>query len=223
VEAPRDLAGRRVGLSSYQTTLCVLAKGDLAHEYGVSWKEVRWVVGNADTVEIDLPPDVMVERAPQGSDLGSLLAEGDLAALLVSRLPRSFAEGDASVGRLFPDARSEERAYFARNGFFPIMHLIVFRDDVLRREPWLADGLMQAFARAHAICQRHWEDPNWSRLAWGRQLVEDERAAFGRDPWENGVAANRANLERFIGYSHEQGLIRTTMSVESLFAPPVLA
>jgi 4,5-dihydroxyphthalate decarboxylase len=103
------------------------------------------------------------------------------------------------------------------------MHLVAFRDEVLEREPWLAGAVMQAFESAHAICQRHWEDPNWSRLAWGRQLVEDERAAFGRDPWENGVVANRSNLERFIGYAHEQGLIQTPMPVDSLFAPSVLA
>jgi 4,5-dihydroxyphthalate decarboxylase len=126
------------------------------------------------------------------------------------------------VARLFRDPRKEEQDYFARNGFFPIMHVVAFRSDVLEQQPWLAAALMQAFARAHAICQRHWEDPNWSRLAWGRQLVEEERAAFGRDPWENGVAANRANLERFIGYSHEQGLIRTGMTVESLFAASTL-
>jgi 4,5-dihydroxyphthalate decarboxylase len=223
VESPRDLAGRWVGLSSHQTTLCVLAKGDLAHEYGLPWKAVRWVVGNADTVEIDLPTDVMVERAPKGADLGMMLAEGDLAGLLVSRLPHSFAAGDPRVGRLFADSRAEEQAYFARNGSFPIMHLVAFRNDVLDQEPWLAGGVMDAFGRAHAICQRHWEDPNWSRLAWGRQLVEDERAAFGRDPWENGVVANRANLERFVGYSHEQGLIQKPMPVESLFAASVLA
>jgi 4,5-dihydroxyphthalate decarboxylase len=171
VESPRDLAGRRVGLSSYQTTLCVLAKGDLAHEYGLAWKEVRWVIGNADTVQIDLPRDVSVEQAPKGSDLGSLLAEGELAALLVSRLPGAFAQGDPRVARLFHDPREEEQAYFARNGFFPIMHVVAFRDDALEQQPWLASALMEAFGRAHAICQRHWEDPNWSRLAWGRQLV----------------------------------------------------
>ena len=37
------LVGRRVGLSSYQTTLSVLAKGDLEREYGVPWREIIWV------------------------------------------------------------------------------------------------------------------------------------------------------------------------------------
>ncbi len=223
IESPLDLVGRRVGLASYQTTLCVQAKGDLHHEYGVPWKEVHWVTGNADAVVVDLPREISVERAPAGVDLGAMLARGELAALFVSRLPRSFAEGDRRVGRLFHDPRAEERAYFARNGFFPIMHLLVFRDEVLNSNPWLGPAAMDAFARAHAICLRHWEDPNWSRLAWGRHLAEEERAAFGCDPWVSGVAANRANLERFIAYSHEQGLIGTRMTVESLFDPTVLA
>lgn len=219
IESPLDLVGRRVGLGSYQTTLCVQAKGDLHHEYGVPWKKVRWVTGGADAVEVELPKDLLVERAPAGADLGAMLARGELAALFVSRLPRSFAEGDRRVGRLFPDPRAEEHAYFERNGFFPIMHLLVFRDEVLKANPWLGPAVMDAFARAHAICMRHWEDPNWSRLAWGRQLAEEERAAFGGDPWVSGVAANRVNLERFIAYSQEQGLIRTRMTVESLFEP----
>jgi 4,5-dihydroxyphthalate decarboxylase len=36
VRRVQDLVGKRVGIQSYQTTLTVLAKGDLAHEYGVA-------------------------------------------------------------------------------------------------------------------------------------------------------------------------------------------
>jgi 4,5-dihydroxyphthalate decarboxylase len=35
ITEPRDLIGKRVGLRSFQTTLSVLAKGDLQHDYGV--------------------------------------------------------------------------------------------------------------------------------------------------------------------------------------------
>src|SRR5919202_2501260 len=56
IAAPADLVGRRVGLSSYQTTLSVLAKGDLAHEYGVRWKEITWVMATDEAVTFDAPP-----------------------------------------------------------------------------------------------------------------------------------------------------------------------
>ena len=36
IDEPRDLIGKRVAVWSFQTTLCVLAKGDLKSEYGVA-------------------------------------------------------------------------------------------------------------------------------------------------------------------------------------------
>ena len=222
IESPQDLVGRRVGLSSYQTTLCVLAKGDLHHEYGVPWKEIRWVVGREQAVEADLPADLKLDVVPRGANLSDMLAQGDIAALLVSRTPRCFLDRDARVARLFSQPRDEEAAYFRRNGFFPIMHVLTFKDETLREHPWLGAAFLDAFNRALIECGRHWEDPNWSRLAWGQQYLDEEIALMGRDPWANGVKANRANIERFVEYSHEQGLISRRLRLEELFAPPTL-
>jgi 4,5-dihydroxyphthalate decarboxylase len=47
ITEPRDLIGKRVGLRSFQTTLSVLAKGDLQHEYGVPLDQVIWVTSAA--------------------------------------------------------------------------------------------------------------------------------------------------------------------------------
>jgi len=76
VDSPHDLVGRRVGLSSYQTTLSVLAKGDLQQEYNVPWKEIRWVASGGELIEVDLPPDVRLETLSRETDLGQLLAAG---------------------------------------------------------------------------------------------------------------------------------------------------
>ncbi len=37
-----------------------------------------------------------------------------------------------------------------------------------------------------------------------------------------GVAANRANLECFLGYAYDQGLIGAPLAVDDLFHPSVL-
>jgi 4,5-dihydroxyphthalate decarboxylase len=42
---------------------------------------------------------------------------------------------------------------------------------------------------------------------------------LGPDPWPYGLEKNRANLERFVGYSLDQGLMAKKMAVEELFLP----
>ena len=77
--------------------------------------------------------------------------------------------------------------------------------------------LMQAFESAQRIADGYIDDPGWSRLAWTKYTRESEAAALGIRLWPLGVAANRANLERFIGYSHDQGIIERRVAVEELF------
>ena len=76
---------------------------------------------------------------------------------------------------------------------------------------------MDGFEQAKRQWSHYMDDPNWSRLTWGRHYLEEERRVLGPDPWPTGVAANRANLERFIGYEVEQGLIPGPLAVEDLF------
>ena len=111
----------------------------------------------------------------------------------------------------------EEAAYFARNGYYPIMHVVALKEEVLERDPWVAVSLFAAFEESKKVWSAYYDDPNWSRLAWGLQWLEEERRLLGPDPWPHGVAANRANLERFIEYEHKQGLISAPLSVDDLF------
>ena len=67
------------------------------------------------------------------------------------------------------------------------------------------------------IADSYIDDPGWSRLAWTKYTRENEAAALGARLWPLGVAANRANLERFISYSYEQGIIEHRIAVDELF------
>ncbi len=102
------------------------------------------------------------------------------------------------------------------------MHVVAFKDEVLQKNPWAARSVLEAFEKAQESCKRYYEDPNWSRLAWGRLLFEEEQSLFGKDPWPDGVKQNRTNLERFMGYSLDQGLLDKQLAVEELFAESVL-
>ncbi len=222
IRSPHDLIGRKVGLSTFQTTLSVLAKGDLQTEYNVPWREIRWSVNREETVSFTPPPGVTIERIPPGKKIGAMLEEGEIDALFVPHPPQEVVRGSTKIGRLFADPQGEELCYFKKNGFYPIMHVVAFTNEVLEKHSEAARSVMAAFEKAREICAHYYDDPNWSRLAWGRHLVEEERRLLGEDPWPSGVKRNRANLERFIGYSLDQGLIGKRLTVEELFAETTL-
>src|SRR6476660_1794652 len=50
INSPLDLIGKRVGLSTFQTTLSVLAKVDLQSEYNVAWRKMDWIVWKEEAV-----------------------------------------------------------------------------------------------------------------------------------------------------------------------------
>lgn len=223
IRSPQDLIGRKVGLSTFQTTLSVLAKGDLQAEYNVPWRKMDWVVAKEEAVPFKPQEEVHIELVAAGKKIGAMLEQGEISALMVPHPPQQALKGSPKIRRLFTDPKQEEIKYFQKNGYYPIMHVVAFKDEVLATSPWLAQSVMAAFEKAKEASVRYYDDPNWSRLIWGRHLFEEERKVFGEDPWPYGVKKNRANLERFIGYSLDQGLVEKKLEVNELFAATTLS
>jgi 4,5-dihydroxyphthalate decarboxylase len=222
ISSPKDLVGKKVGLSTFQTTLSVLAKGDLESEYDVPWRALEWYISKDEAVPIKPVEGVSLQLLKPGQKIGVMLEQGEIDALMVPHPPQEALRGGGNIRRLFADPKGEEARYFRKNGFYPIMHVIAFKDAVLARNPELAESVTSAFDRAKEACMEYYDDPNWSRFIWGRHLFEEEREIFGADPWPNGIKKNRANLQRFIGYSLDQGLLERSLTVEELFAESTL-
>ena len=217
IAKPSDLEGRTVGLQSFQTTLAVLAKGDLATEHGVSLENIKWRVGNIDTVEIDNNPKFDITPIATEKKLPEMLCTGEIDALFYSRLPDVSEDQADQFQRLFKDPKTVEADYIKRNGYWPIMHILALKNMAVDSHPNLPSDLMNTFADAGRISETYLADPNWTQLPWAKYTAEEEEAAFGRTLWTNGVAANRRNLERFISYCLNQGLIDAKLTVEDLF------
>lgn len=222
IDSPQDLIGRKVGLSTFQVTLSVLAKGDLQTEYNVPWRKINWILAKEEAVPIKPIDGVNMILAAPGKKMGPMLENGEIDALMIPHPPAEILRGSKNIRRLFVDAKSEEIKYFRKNGYYPIMHLVAFKEEVLAKNPWLAQSVTAVFEQAKEACTHYYDDPNWSRFVWGRHLYEEEREIFGTDPWPQGVAQNRANLERFMEYSLDQGLMEKKLAVEELFAPATL-
>jgi 4,5-dihydroxyphthalate decarboxylase len=219
---PRDLIGKKVALSAFQTTLSLLARGDLKEFYDTPWEQIHWLLTSPEKIKIRTKPGVKVDYIGNRQGLGEALARGEVDAFFLPHPPKSVSIGQARARRLFENPRKEELNYFLKAGDFPIMHVMAIRTDLVEARPGLARAIYDMFEAARAITQSYYEDPNWSLLAWGLQDLEEERAALGRDPWENGFRRNRATLERFIRYAHDQELIQAPFDPAVLFAPETL-
>jgi len=222
IKSPRDLIGKKVGLSTFQTTLSVLAKGDLQSEYDVPWWEIDWYISKDEAIPLRPIEGVKMQLLNPGQKIGAMLERGELDALMLPHPPKEALRGGGNIRRLFPDPKTEETKYFRKNGYYPIMHVIAFKDEVLAKDASLAASVMAAFDRAKENCMEYYDDPNWSRFVWGRHLFEEERQVFGTDPWPHGIKKNRANLECFIGYSLDQQLVDKNLEVKELFAESTL-
>src|SRR6476659_10435569 len=73
IESPQDLIGKRVGLSTFQTTLSVLAKGDLQEEYGVPWREIDWYISKDEAVPLKPIAGVKMQLVKPGQRMGAML------------------------------------------------------------------------------------------------------------------------------------------------------
>ena len=219
IQAPQDLIGKKVGLHSFQNTLATLAKGDLQSEFDVPWRRIHWILSKKDNIPFEPESGVKIEQLSPTAKVGDMLESGEISAMMTPHPPKPVLRGSKKIRRLFAEPKAEDLRYYKKNGFFPIMHVVAFKDDVLKKYPGAAQSLFKAFGEAKRLCREFYADPNWSWLAWGRQAFEEEEKLLGPDPWPYGLEKNRANLERFVGYSLDQGLMTKKMALEELFLP----
>lgn len=210
IRQPSDLRGKVVGVPEYPMTAAMWIRGMLQDEYGVTVDSVHWRVGGEEhagrtplvlgNMKFRLPAGVTLVDIPQDATLSSMLADGEIDALMAARPPSTFRNGDERVRRLFADYADREREYYRRTRIFPIMHLIVLKAEVYEQYPWLAANLVQAFEAAKAAALEEISDTTtllYTLPFLGAQL-DEQASLFGADPWPYGVAQNRPTLEAIV-------------------------
>lgn len=229
VDDPSALSGARIGFPEWTVTATVWVRALLQHEHGIDLTGVRWVQGGTnepgrvETLPVDLPAGIEV-TAERERSLSDMLIEGDLDAVIAPHPPDGFSDRSGRIVRLFSDYPAAERSYYERTGIFPIMHVIVLRDDVHARFPWAAANLYRAFEEAKERSIERTLDANAPRMPvpWGPACAAQAEAVFGRDFWPYGLERNYTTLDSFLAYAQEQGLCERRLVPEQLFAPQVL-
>ena len=139
IKSPADFAGKRVGVPLYTQTAAIFIRGLMQHDLGIDLSKIEWIEGAVNEPGGYGNPSVMpmlkpVNKKPNtsGKSLSDLLAAGEIHAIIGSNMPRAFGR-HPDVVRLIPDYRAKEQDYFRRTKIFPIMHLVVIRNDVYEK------------------------------------------------------------------------------------------
>lgn len=224
---PEDLKGRRIGLPEYQLTAHVWARSILQDDHGVRPEDVTWVRGGIDTpgrpekIKLQLPPEIRVEPAPEGTTISELLDRGEIEGFMAPRPPSRSALANPAIGWLFDDPTAVAKDYYRRTGIFPIMHVVGIRRELADRHPWLPAAVLKAFGQAKAAALELLGDTSATKvtLPFVEEQLKAARETMGEDYWSYGVAAARKTLEAFVRHHHSQGLSARPMAVEELFHP----
>jgi len=233
IAAPKQLEGRRVGVPEYGMTMALWLRGILADDHGVDVNGIVWrtagtnAPGRRERLPLELPPGLDVAPLPEGATLDAALLAGELDAVMSPTPPASFVAGDPRVVRLFPDPRAAAEAWCRRTGFFPTMHLVGVRRDVMEGAPWIARALYDGFLAAKRAAEAEWAETlakssPATMFPFLAEELEAMRGLLGADPWRYGVAANRAEFAALCRWSRAQGLARRELRVDEVFAPETL-
>jgi 4,5-dihydroxyphthalate decarboxylase len=223
-----SLSGATIGIPEYTMTACVWLRGLLSEEHNVQPEDIHWryggieAPGRRDRADMAVPPGIDLQSIGPDETLNQLLCDGKLDAVICPRLLSGYFSG--RIRRLLPDYQSAEREYYDRTGIFPMMHVVALRRDIYERTPWVAASLFDAYQEAKSVAYDWLADINALpiSLPWFVPEWERTRELFGRDPYPDGLEANRAGLETFARYLHDQRMTVQLTDLDSVFAPNTL-
>lgn len=224
LRAPEQLAGKKVALVGYASSMAVWMRGILFDGYGLDPASCQWFAlgGSSDvTPSMRLPDEFFGANIPAWEELDGYEHELDRReAFLVSLLSEGKLDAVVSFQARIDDRRI--RPLFDENGLwsdainsriYPINHLFVVKAELLSVHPQLVRDLVSLFDQA----RRLWVD---YLPAPARDLAESEMVNLGFDPFANRLGEiETRTLEHFVGCLLRERLISRRLDVGDLFHP----
>ena len=209
IEAPDQLAGKKIGVRSYTLTPGVWTRGILQTEYGLDLDSVTWVLsGDEHVLEYEVPHNVI--SSPNG----------DLEKMLLSR------EVDAVIGAgpisspdvvpLFQNASELDAEWFRKTSIYPISHLLVVSDRKLKEDNELAADIYSLYKKA--------KDGYLEELKSKKRLSDEDvevlhmQDLIGGDPLSYDLKEALHGLETFMKFNVEQQIVPSYFQPADLFA-----
>lgn len=219
---PSELKRKKFGFPEYQMTAAVWVRGFFRHEWGIGNDEMEWYTYRDERVPIDTPA-----KRGTGDDIFAALVNGEVDAVMTARRPPASlfpATGEGGVvRRLIPDVWQTERDYYAKTGIFPIMHLVSLKTETVERHPELPKQLYDLLLgrKNEGVAQMLETIKNNTSAPWLWESVEQSVKLMNGDIWPYGMEANWKQIELFMTYLQEDGMLNKTFSPEQVFHPSV--
>ena len=187
---PKDIEGKKVGVRTYSQTMGLWIRGVLAQDYGVDLSKVTWLTADVSHLaEYQDPPNCQL--LPEGSDLGRMMLDGEIAAAILGKeMPK-----DPRVTTLIPNAIEAGKEWIQREGFVPINHLFVVRQELSKEHPEVVQEI-------------------YRMLVQSRRMAPESATA---ELPNYGFNAIRKTIELAIDWAYDQKIIPRRLSVDELF------
>jgi 4,5-dihydroxyphthalate decarboxylase len=186
--------------------------------YGVAEDQFAWVTLNPERMEeLRIPDGVKQRRDASGRSMRDLAAAGEIDASLAAGAANPPGQPDPLIPA-FPDREQAMRDYYGQTGIFPIVHITVLKRELVEREPWISESLVEAYLQAKRVAESRLASES-APAGEADDNPEDTVRALGGDPWAYGIGPNRKALEAFVATAHDQGLVGRRFTVDELFVP----
>ena len=224
IHAPKDLEGKRIGTRQYRTAISVWVRGLLKHRHGVDISRMVW---QAQIKEVfpNYDKSAKIDYVDGDKSAVNRLLDGDVDAIVTDISDAKLAdllEQSPKVKRLFPSYMEEDEKLYRETGIFTPVHIVVMSKKLDREHPDLAGKLYAAFEQAKKLA---YEDILSERggfsVVYLRERLKEQFERWG-DPWKYGIRQNRSTLDALLRDNYEQGMTRSRLSDQDLFAASTL-
>jgi 4,5-dihydroxyphthalate decarboxylase len=210
IRTPKDLEGHSAGVGSWTITTGVYGRIVLQTDYDVDLEAVRYVSFEDPHVAEYQEPSI-VSRAPAGKKLNDMLIAGEIDAGIAGGLPQTD-----EVKLLIPDPRPLEEASYRRTLDYPLVSMLVVKDDLIKEHPWVAGELYRLFEASRDVYLGDLKagtanTPADERILWQGSVI-------GGDPLPYGVKANKHSIDLLVKHLCEQRILPKVVPAEELFA-----
>ncbi len=211
IQHPKNLEGRKVGVNrGWTVTTGLWARSILQHQYGVDLSKITWVLSGDEHVQAYRPPGY-VQSMEKGRQMADMVASGELAGAIGVDIDVP------SVKPLIPMAQQAGFDALRASGHYPINHLVVVKDEVLKAHPGVATAVFEAFAESKRRYVARLRDGSIAKPTAVDEMHRRVMDITGADPLPYGLAPNRRMLDQALTSAVEQGILARAPTLETLF------